>query len=192
MPWRQAVKACLREPGPRTATRFDRLTDNQGRTVSFKNAILIMTSNIGASLIAQMSRTITSENEDQIYHEMSSQVLNLLRKSLRPEFLNRIDEVIVFHSISFEDIKNIVDLQFKEVNLRLAEQKINASLTDKAKEYLAKAGFDPAFGARPLKRMIQKLIIQPLANEILKGKFKPEDKIKVDVKDDQVVFVKKN
>jgi len=129
-----------------------------------------MTSNIGASLIAQMFRTITSENEDQIYHEMRSQVLNLLRKSLRPEFLNRIDEVIVFHSLSFEDIKNIVDLQFKEVDLRLDEQRINASLTDKAKEYLAKAGFDPAFGARPLKRVIQKLIIQPLANEILKGK----------------------
>ena len=165
-----------------------RLTDNQGRTVSFKNAILIMTSNIGASLIAEMSQTITPENEDQIYQQMSSEVLNLLRKSLRPEFLNRIDEIIVFRSLSFESIKNIVDLQLKEVNQRLAEQEISASLTDKARDYLAKVGFDPAFGARPLKRTIQKLITQPLANKILKGKFKPEDKIKIDVKVDQIVF----
>lgn len=165
-----------------------RLTDNQGRTVSFKNTILIMTSNIGATLIAEMSEKITEKNEDQIYDQMRSEVLSLLRKSLRPEFLNRIDEIIVFRSLSFEDIKNIVDLQFKEVNRRLAEREISASLTDKAREYLAKAGFDPAFGARPLKRTIQKLITQPLANEILKGKFKPEDKVKIDVMDERIVF----
>jgi len=135
-----------------------------------------------------MSQTITPENEDQIYQQMKSEVLNLLRKSLRPEFLNRIDEIIVFRSLSLEDIKNIVDLQFKEVDQRLAEQDISASLTNKARDYLAKVGFDPAFGARPLKRTIQKLINQPLANEILKGKFKPEDKIEIDIKDDQIVF----
>ncbi|MGB8657857.1 MAG: ATP-dependent chaperone ClpB [Candidatus Zixiibacteriota bacterium] len=166
-----------------------RLTDNQGRTVSFKNSILIMTSNIGASLIAEMSRNITNGSEDHVYQEMRVQVLNLLRKSLRPEFLNRIDEVIVFRSLSLEDIENIVDLQFEEVNKRLAEQGMGASLTDKAKEFLAKTGFDPAFGARPLKRTIQKLITQPLANEILKGKFAGKKKIKVDVKNDQIVFV---
>jgi len=166
-----------------------RLTDNQGRTVSFKNAILIMTSNIGASLIAEMSQSITAENEDRIYNQMRSDVLNLLRKSLRPEFLNRIDEVIVFHSLSFEDIKKIVDLQFEEVSLRLTEHEMSASLTEKAKEFLAKEGFDPAFGARPIKRMIQKLITQPLANEFLKGKFSPNSKIKIDVKNDRIVFV---
>jgi ATP-dependent Clp protease ATP-binding subunit ClpB len=166
-----------------------RLTDNQGRTVSFKNAILIMTSNIGASLIAETSQNITAENEDRIYNQMRSDVLNLLRKSLRPEFLNRIDEVIVFHSLSFEDIKKIVDLQFEEVSLRLTEHEMSASLTEKAKEYLAKEGFDPAFGARPLKRMIQKLITQPLANEFLKGKFSPNSKIKIDVKNDKLMFV---
>ncbi len=165
-----------------------RLTDNQGRTVSFKNTILIMTSNIGATLIAEMSEKITEKNEDQIYDQMRSEVLSLLRKSLRPEFLNRIDEIIVFRSLSFEDMKNILDLQFKEVNRRLAEREMSASLTDRAREYLAKAGFDPAFGARPLKRTIQKLITQPLANEILKAKFKPEDKIKIDVMDERIVF----
>jgi len=169
-----------------------RLTDNQGRTVSFKNAILIMTSNIGASLIAEMSKNITAEREDEIYQQMRSEVLNLLRKSLRPEFLNRIDEIIVFRSLSLEDIKNIVDLQFKEVNQRLAEQEMRVSLTNLARGHLAKVGFDPAFGARPLKRTIQKLITQPLANEILKGKFKPEDKIKVDLKEDQIIFVKED
>jgi ATP-dependent Clp protease ATP-binding subunit ClpB len=166
-----------------------RLTDNQGRTVSFKNTILIMTSNVGASLIAEMSEKITADNEDRIYDQMRTEVLNLLRKSLRPEFLNRIDEIIVFRSLSIEDIKRIVELQFKEVNQRLAEQEISAVLTDEAKEFLAREGFDPAYGARPLKRTIQKLITQPLANEILKRKFKPKDRIKVNVKDEKIVFL---
>jgi ATP-dependent Clp protease ATP-binding subunit ClpB len=166
-----------------------RLTDNQGRTISFKNAILIMTSNVGASLIAELSETITEKNEEQIYQRMRSEVLNLLRKSLRPEFLNRIDEIIVFRSLSLKDIENIVDLQFQQVNQRLTEQDMSAYLTDKARVYLAKAGFDPTFGARPLKRIIQKLITQPLANQILKGNYRPNDKVKIDVKDEKIVFV---
>ncbi len=166
-----------------------RLTDNQGRTISFKNAILIMTSNIGASLIADMSKNITPQNEEEIYLKMRDEVLNLLRQSLRPEFLNRIDELIVFHSLSFEEIKEIVNLQFEEVRQRLAEQEMSASLTEKAREHLAKIGFDPAFGARPLKRVIQKDVSQPLANEILKGNFRPKDRIKIDVKDDKLVFI---
>jgi len=165
-----------------------RLTDNQGRTVSFRNAILIMTSNIGASLIAETSRSITADNEERIYQEMRSGVLDILGKSLRPEFLNRIDEIIVFRSLSLENIKEIVDLQFKEVTRRLAERDIKASLTDRARDHLAKVGFDPAFGARPLKRTIQRLITQPLANEMLKGRFKPGDKVKIDVKDDSIIF----
>jgi ATP-dependent Clp protease ATP-binding subunit ClpA len=165
-----------------------RLTDNQGRTVSFRNAILIMTSNIGASLIAETSRSITADNEERIYQEMRSGVLDILGKSLRPEFLNRIDEIIVFRSLSLENIKEIVDLQFKEVTRRLAEKDIDASLTDRARDHLASVGFDPAFGARPLKRTIQRLITQPLANEMLKGRFKPGDKVKIDVKDDRIVY----
>jgi ATP-dependent Clp protease ATP-binding subunit ClpB len=165
-----------------------RLTDNQGRTVSFKNSILIMTSNIGASLIAEMSKKITQQNEEQIYQQMRSEVLNLLRKSLRPEFLNRIDEIIVFRSLSLEDIKAIVDLQFKEVGQRLADHELRLKLTDAAREHLAKLGFDPSLGVRPLKRTIQKLITQPLANEILKGKFKPGDSIDIDLTDNKIVF----
>jgi len=167
-----------------------RLTDNQGRTVSFKNAILIMTSNIGASLIAEMSANITAENQEKIYQQMRTEVLASLRKSLRPEFLNRIDEVIVFRSLSLEDISEIVDLQFEEVNRRLAGQHMRASLTESAKKYLAQAGYDPTLGARPLKRTIQRLITQPLANEILKGEFKSGDKIEIDLKDGRIVFVK--
>jgi ATP-dependent Clp protease ATP-binding subunit ClpA len=167
-----------------------RLTDNQGRMVSFKNAILIMTSNIGASVIAEMSANITAENQERIYQQMRTEVLASLRKSLRPEFLNRIDEVIVFRSLSLEDISDIVDLQFEEVNRRLAGQHMRASLTESAKKYLAQAGFDPTLGARPLKRTIQRLITQPLANEILKGRFKSGDKIEIALKDDRIVFVK--
>jgi ATP-dependent Clp protease ATP-binding subunit ClpB len=166
-----------------------RLTDNQGRTISFKNAILIMTSNIGASLIADMSKNITPRSEEEIYQRMRNEVLDLLRQSLRPEFLNRIDEIIVFHSLSLEEIKEIVNLQFEEMRQRLAEQGMSASLSEETREYLARIGFDPAFGARPLKRVIQKDISQPLANEILKGRFGPKAKIRIDVKDDQLIFV---
>lgn len=110
--------------------------------------------------------------------QMRNEKLNLLRRALRPKFLNRIDEIIVFHSFSFE-----------EVNRRLTEQKMSPTLTEKAKEHLAEVGFDPACGARSLKRVIQKQITQPLANEILKGKFKAKGKIKIDVKDDMIVFI---
>jgi ATP-dependent Clp protease ATP-binding subunit ClpA len=136
-----------------------------------------------------MSANITAENQEQIYQRMRTEVLAILRKSLRPEFLNRIDEVIVFRSLSLEDISDIVELQFEEVNRRLAGQHIRAGLTEQAKKYLAQAGFDPTLGARPLKRTIQRLITQPLANEILKGRFKSGDKIEIDLKGDQIVFV---
>jgi ATP-dependent Clp protease ATP-binding subunit ClpA len=149
-----------------------------------------MTSNIGASLIAEMSANITAENEEGIYQQMRSEVLAILRKSLRPEFLNRIDEVIVFRSLSLKDISNIVDLQFEEVSRRLAQLNVKATLTEAAKKHLARTGFDPTLGARPLKRTIQRLITQPLANEILRGRFKSGDKIEIDLKDDQIVFVK--
>ena len=148
-----------------------------------------MTSNIGASLIAETSKSITAENEERIYQEMRSGVLDLLRKSLRPEFLNRIDERIVFRSLSLENIRDIVDLLFKEVAQRLVEQDIHASLTGQARGHLARVGFDPAFGARPLRRTIQRFITQPLANEMLKGRFKPGDKVKIDAKDDNILFV---
>jgi ATP-dependent Clp protease ATP-binding subunit ClpA len=113
-----------------------------------------------------------------------------LRQALRPEFLNRIDELIVFHSLSFEEIKKIVVLQFSEIERRLLEQGLRMSLTSKAQEFLARQGYDPSFGARPLKRVIQRHISQPLANEILKGKFREGDKIKVDLKEEEIIFSK--
>lgn len=140
-------------------------------------------------LIAETSKSITAENEETIYREMRSGVLDLLRKSLKPEFLNRIDERIVFRSLSLENIRDFVDLLFKEVAQRLTEQDIHASLTGQARDHLARVGVDPAFGVRPLRRIIQRFIIQPLANEMLKGRFKPGDKVTVDVKDDNIVFV---
>jgi ATP-dependent Clp protease ATP-binding subunit ClpB len=167
-----------------------RLTDNQGRTVNFKNAILIMTSNIGAGLIAELSKKIREDNQEEIYKEMQDEVLKLLRQSLRPEFLNRVDELIVFHSLSFEEIKKIVLLQFAEIEKRLTEQELEAVLTSKAQEFLAQTGYEPAFGARPLKRVMQNYISQPLASEILKGKFKEGDKIKVDLKGEEIIFSK--
>jgi ATP-dependent Clp protease ATP-binding subunit ClpB len=167
-----------------------RLTDNQGRTVNFKNAILIMTSNIGANLIAELSKNIREDNQEEVYKEMRDEVLKLLRQALRPEFLNRIDELIVFHSLSFEEIKKIVVLQFSEIERRLLEQGLRMSLTSKAQEFLARQGYDPSFGARPLKRVIQRHISQPLANEILKGKFREGDKIKVDLKEEEIIFSK--
>lgn len=148
-----------------------------------------MTSNLGASLIAETSKNITAENEEQIYQQMRSEVLSFLRKSLRPEFLNRIDEMIVFRSLSLEDIKNILDLQLEEVNQRSADQEMTVSLTQATRDHSARVGFDPTFGARPLKRTIQKLITQPLADQILKGNFKPDDKIEIDVEDKEIVFV---
>ncbi|MDH4223118.1 MAG: AAA family ATPase, partial [candidate division Zixibacteria bacterium] len=167
-----------------------RLTDNQGRMVNFKNVILIMTSNIGANLIAELSREIREDNREEIYKRMRDEVLMLLRQALRPEFLNRIDELIVFHSLSLEEIKNIVVLQFAEIEKRLEDQGYKAVLTDKAREYLARLGYDPSFGARPLKRIMQRHISQVLANEILKGKFRQGDKIKVDLKGEEIIFSK--
>ena len=167
-----------------------RLTDNQGRTVNFKNAILIMTSNIGASLIVELSKNIREDNQEEVYKEMRDEVLKLLHQALRPEFLNRIDELIVFHSLSFEEIKKIVLLQFSEIEKRLLEQGLRMTLTAKAQEFLAHLGYEPSFGARPLRRVLQRYISQPLANEILKGKFREGDKIKVDLKGEEIIFSK--
>jgi len=164
------------------------LRDKQGRAVNFKNAILIMTSNIGANLIAELSKNIKEDNREEIYKEMRDEVLKLLRQALRPEFLNRIDELIVFRSLSFEEINKIVLLQFSEIEKRLLEQELEMTLTAKAQEFLARQGYEPSFGARPLKRVMQRYISQPLANEILKGKFREGDKIKVDLKGEEIIF----
>ncbi|MEZ5360015.1 MAG: ATP-dependent chaperone ClpB [Candidatus Zixiibacteriota bacterium] len=163
-----------------------RLTDNQGRVVSFKNAILIMTSNIGAEYIQSESTGITAANRDAVYERMRGRVLEMLGKSMRPEFLNRIDETIVFASLSEEEIKDIVRIQFKRLKRLLDEKQITIDLSDTALEYLVRIGYNPAFGARPIKRLINKELSQRIAREILAGSIQPGQSVRVEVENDNL------
>jgi len=165
-----------------------RLTDNQGRTVNFKNTIVIMTSNLGAPLIMEKSQQITEKNRDQVHEDIRKQVIDLLRKQLRPEFLNRIDDIIVFHALNRDEIGRIVTLQFERLRKKLAGNGIDISLSPAAADYLTKHGYQPEFGARPLKRLMQNEIINELAKKILAGEIKKEGKILVDFKQGKLVF----
>jgi ATP-dependent Clp protease ATP-binding subunit ClpB len=153
-----------------------RLTDGQGRTVDFKNTIVIMTSNIGSHRILEYQGAIDSEN----YERMKSAVLNELRNHFRPEFLNRVDEIVVFHSLSEEHLKKIVDIQLGSLRRRLEERHIQLELTDAAKEHLVRTGYDPSYGARPLKRTLQKEIETALAKRILQGEIRDGQTVHVD------------
>jgi ATP-dependent Clp protease ATP-binding subunit ClpB len=157
-----------------------RMTDGKGRTVDFKNTVLIMTSNVGSQWIQEMS--------DRNKEEMEKRVMDALRSTFRPEFLNRIDDIIMFNALGTEEIKQIVDIQIGHLEKRLAEKKITLALTDGAKEFLARTGFDPVYGARPLKRTIQHMIQDPLATKILEGSVREGDHVVVDVAGDEVVF----
>jgi ATP-dependent Clp protease ATP-binding subunit ClpB len=161
-----------------------RMTDGQGRTVSFKNSILIMTSNLGSQLIMELGE----ENRA----EMVKQVDEILHHQFRPEFLNRIDETIIFHGLSRDDLSKIVDIQVELLVKRLAERKFSIRLTDKAKEFLIQTGYDPAFGARPLKRAIQRHVQDKLAMRILEGSFSEGDNILVDgdPDKDELIFIR--
>ncbi len=149
-----------------------RLTDGKGRTVDFKNTVLIMTSNIGSQWIQDLGA--------REYEEMRRRVLEALRAHFKPEFLNRVDDVVIFHSLSIENIKEIVEIQLRNLRKRLTQRKMDLHLSDRAKETLAKEGFDPVYGARPLKRAIQRLIQDPLALKVLEGEFLEGDTIAVD------------
>jgi ATP-dependent Clp protease ATP-binding subunit ClpB len=159
-----------------------RLTDGHGRTVDFKNTVVIMTSNIGSQWIVDLG--------EKDYEEMRRRVMEAVKAQFKPEFLNRIDELVIFHSLGIEEIKAIVEIQAKKLEKRLLERRIALKMTEKAKEFLAKEGFDPAYGARPLKRVIQKEIQDRLAIRILEGKFKEGDTITVDMdsKKGELVF----
>jgi len=157
-----------------------RMTDGKGRTVDFKNTVLIMTSNVGSQWIQEMG--------DRNREEMESRVMDALRSTFRPEFLNRIDEIVVFNSLGAEEIKKIVDIQVGILEKRLAGHKITLELTDSAKDHIAEAGFDPVYGARPLKRTIQQRIQDPLAVKILEGSVKEGDSVLVDVEGGEIVF----
>jgi ATP-dependent Clp protease ATP-binding subunit ClpB len=160
-----------------------RLTDSHGRTVDFRNTIIVMTSNLGSELIQEIS-----QHGD--YFEMKKAVLGVVSQHFRPEFMNRIDETVVFHPLDKEQIKVIAEIQFQRLRSRLAERDYGLTITNEALDYLAATGYDPVYGARPLKRAIQQHVENPLAQEILSGKFLPGDAINIGFKKDRLVFSK--
>jgi ATP-dependent Clp protease ATP-binding subunit ClpB len=165
------------------------LTDNKGRTVNFKNTIIIMTSNIGSHLIQENFSLMVDENRDEVIAKTKNEVFELLKKSIRPEFLNRIDEIIMFTPLNREEIRDIVKLQFVGVQKSLAEMGITINATEEALDWLAELGYDPQFGARPLKRVIQKRILNELSKQILAGTVDRDSKIKLDMFDHNFVFM---
>ncbi|MES2514669.1 MAG: ATP-dependent chaperone ClpB [Bacteroidota bacterium] len=165
-----------------------RLTDNKGRTVNFKNTIIIMTSNIGSHLIQENFDQLNENNKDEVLAKTKSEVFELLKKTIRPEFLNRIDEVIMFEPLSREDVTDIVRIQFKQIAHRLAEQHMTLTATDEAIDWLAQLGYDPHYGARPVKRMLQKQILNELSKQLLADKVNRDKEIIVDMFENQIVF----
>jgi ATP-dependent Clp protease ATP-binding subunit ClpB len=160
-----------------------RLTDGKGRTVDFKNVVVIMTSNLGSQYIA--------EHTGDLSEGVRRQVTEALRQHFRPEFINRVDEIIFFHALGLEHMKEIIDIQVRGLLKRLEDRKIHVELTDAAKGYIVSEGYDPMFGARPLKRTIQRRVLDPLAMRVLEGEFREGDKIVVDVDGDGLKFDKK-
>jgi len=167
------------------------LTDNKGRTVNFKNTIIIMTSNTGSHIIQENFSHLDDDNKEEIIAKTRTEVFDLLKQSIRPEFLNRIDEVIMFTPLSRDEIGDIVRLQFAHVQKQLAEQNIFITASDEAMDWLAQLGYDPIYGARPLKRVIQKRILNELSKEILSGKVSRDSIIRLDVFDGKFVFINK-
>ncbi len=165
-----------------------RLTDNKGRTVNFKNTIIIMTSNLGSHIIQENYEKMSSESEMVVLEKTQNQLLELLRKTIRPEFLNRIDETIVFTPLSQKDIKEIVKLQFNQVVKRMSGNDVKISITPAAIDYLATIGYDPHFGARPVKRVLQRNVLNELSKRILAGQVNKDKQIEVDVVNGELVF----
>ena len=166
-----------------------RLTDNKGRLVNFKNTIIIMTSNIGSHLIQDNFKALNDENRDEVVAKTKNELFELLKQTIRPEFLNRIDELIMFTPLNRSEVRNIAELQFRHVQDTLAEMGVEIEASVEALDWLAELGYDPQFGARPLKRVIQKKILNELSKEILAGKISKDSKIKLDMFDHQFVFL---
>ena len=160
-----------------------RLTDSQGRTVDFKNTIIIMTSNVGSPFLIE-----NASDTGEIAEEVRKKVMAELRANFRPEFLNRVDEIVLFKPLTLAEIKKIVDLQLKLLRARLADRHIELELTDAAKEYVAREGYDPVYGARPLKRFLQRQIETTLSRKILQGEVTDNSRINVDFKKGELVF----
>jgi ATP-dependent Clp protease ATP-binding subunit ClpC len=159
-----------------------RLTDGQGRTVNFKNTVIIMTSNIGADIL-QKHGSIGFKNykEDSAYKEIKEKLMDEVKRTFKPEFINRVDDIIIFNPLNKEDITKIVDIELEQLYKKLSQQDIQLEVTKRAKEFLAHNGFDAHFGARPLKRTIQKQLVDPLSVMILDGELKGKNKVVVDV-----------
>jgi ATP-dependent Clp protease ATP-binding subunit ClpB len=165
-----------------------RLTDNKGRIVNFKNTIIIMTSNIGSQHIQELFEKMNEHNRYQIYDEARNFTFELLKKTIRPEFLNRIDDIIMFLPLGRDEVKKIVKLQFDRIAERLLEQGITIQISEKAIEWISSVGFDPQYGARPVKRVLQRYILNDLSKQILAGTIERERAIIVDVEEDELVF----
>ena len=160
-----------------------RLTDGQGRTVDFRNTVIIMTSNLGSQVIQEYSG-------EKNYAKMKSAVMEIVQQSFRPEFINRIDDIVVFHPLGTQQIRAIVDIQLVYLRKRLQERSMDLTLDDAARDLLGQAGFDPVYGARPLKRAIQQQIENPLAQKILQGEFVPGDRVRISVRGGELTFAK--
>lgn len=168
-----------------------RLTDSKGKTVNFKNTIIIMTSNIGSMLIQEQLQFLNDENRNEIIGDLRVKLLDLLKSTIRPEFLNRIDEIILFNPLTRNEIRKIVDIQIEFLRSRMKRNNFDISVSDDAKDWLGKAGFDITYGARPLKRVIQKYITNPLSEKILSGEYIPGDTINVSTdRKGMVIFTK--
>ncbi len=165
-----------------------RLTDNKGRTVNFKNTIIIMTSNLGASYIREKTENSIEESPEMVYEDIKEKVMEALKQNLRPEFLNRVDDIIVFHPLKKAHIQEIVKLQFKQIQKSLTENGLQVTLSDEAAAYLAERGYDPAFGARPIKRLLQKEVVNELAKQLIAGELLPGTEIIVQLRDGEIAF----
>jgi ATP-dependent Clp protease ATP-binding subunit ClpB len=168
-----------------------RLTDNKGRTVNFKNTIIIMTSNIGSQMIQDELAAVTTDAErEEVTGNLRAKLFELLRQRVRPEFLNRIDEVVLFLPLTRANIRGIVEIQFNRIKQTAAKNGIELSITEAAKDWLGQLGYDPVYGARPLKRVMQKYITNDLSSKLLSAEFKQGDKVLIDEKNGRMGFVK--
>jgi ATP-dependent Clp protease ATP-binding subunit ClpB len=165
-----------------------RLTDNKGRTVNFKNTIIVMTSNVGSSLIRERFEHLTPANRSEIIDRTREEVLELLKQSIRPEFLNRVDEVIMFTPLDEQEIRQIVELQLVQIGRQLEASNIRLEITEKALDWIAKAGFDPQYGARPVKRVLQRHLLNELSKQLISRSIDTSKPIRVDERDNELIF----
>ncbi len=165
-----------------------RLTDNKGRTVNFKNTIIIMTSNLGSQLIRENFEHLTDANRESVIEKTRNEVFEMLKQTIRPEFLNRIDELIMFTPLQENEIRQIVELQLDSLKRTLAENGLTLNVTDEALRFIAHEGYDPQFGARPVKRVIQRYVLNELSKQIIAGNVDNRRPIKVLIKNNTLVF----